>query len=67
MRNLSYEGMYMWTNLAAEPKTQNALIYIAKLIGMFNPDVKENLEQNGESLRNPVLKKDRNLLSDQLT
>jgi hypothetical protein len=34
---------------------------------MFNPDVKENLEQNGESLRNPVLKKDRNLLSDQLT
>ena len=65
MENIKEEWFYMWLTLEKDIRTKNALIYAAKIIWIFNPEVKNKVEKFSQNLTNEVLWKNRKLFNKQ--
>ena len=65
MENIKEEWFYMWLTLEKDIRTKNALIYAAKIIWIFNPEVKNKVETFSQNLTKEVLWKNRKLFNKQ--
>ncbi len=66
MKNINQRWVYMWLTKSDSIRTTNALIYAAKVIWIFNPEVRKKVEQYSKNLTNEVREKDNKLLISQL-
>jgi len=65
MENIKEEWFYMWLTLEKDIRTKNALFYAAKIIWIFNPEVKNKVETFSQNLTKEVLWKNRKLFNKQ--
>lgn len=55
MKNIKEEWLYMWLTIENDIRSWNALIYAAKIIWIFNPEVRKKVEIYSNNLTNEVL------------
>jgi 5-(carboxyamino)imidazole ribonucleotide mutase len=65
MENIKEKWFYMWLTLEKDIRTKNALIYAAKIIWVFNPEVRKKVEDFSKNLTNEVLWKNKKLFNKQ--
>lgn len=67
MVNVNNEWFYMWLTLVKDIRTKNAIIYAAKILWIFNPEIRKKVEIFSDNLTKEVLWKNNNLFNEQFS